>query len=90
MNQKLLFGKTGVDVMLTFFGFFGFKKLAFFSNNNVMIKFLQKGSVLSQKNANFLPNFLAKFFLKIITSVPRLKPRRHKIQPFLPKMFVPV
>jgi hypothetical protein len=36
---------------------FSAKKLAFFSQTNVMIKFLQKEAVVLAKNANFFAKF---------------------------------
>jgi hypothetical protein len=58
---------SGVDVMITiFWDFWQFsaKKLAFFSKNNVMIKFLRNLALFWVKNANFLLNFSAKIFRK--------------------------
>jgi hypothetical protein len=52
---KLTFAQSGVDVMITIFGdfcHFSAKKLAFFSKDNVMIKFLRKVAA----------NIFAKFF----------------------------
>jgi hypothetical protein len=45
---------------------FSAKKLAFFSNTNVMIKILHN----LVKNANFFAEFFGENILKIITSVP--------------------
>jgi hypothetical protein len=59
--------QTGVDVMISIFGDFlpicG-EKSAFFSKNNVMIKFLPKTAVLREKTPIILPYFSAKIFLK--------------------------
>jgi hypothetical protein len=58
-----LSGWPGVDVMITIFGDFSqfsAKKLAFFSNTNVMINFFKN----LVKNANFSQKCLAKIFKK--------------------------
>jgi hypothetical protein len=46
------------------------KKLAFFSKNNVMIKFLYNLALFWVKNANFFAKFFVENILKIITLVP--------------------
>jgi hypothetical protein len=60
--------------MIAIFGdfrLFSAKKFAFLSKTNVVIKFLLKLAVHSlSKNANFLTNFFAKIFLKIIILAP--------------------
>jgi hypothetical protein len=59
--------------MITIFGdFYPFsaKKLAFFSNTNVMITILQKLALFCVKNANIFAKFFGENILKIITSVP--------------------
>jgi hypothetical protein len=63
----------GVDVMITiFYDFsqFSAKKLAFFLNTNVMIKFFQNLALFLVKNDNFFAKFFDENILKIITSVP--------------------
>jgi hypothetical protein len=52
--------KPGVDVMITIFcdfRQFSAQKLAFFSKNNVTIKFTQKLAVVGTKNANIFAKF---------------------------------
>jgi hypothetical protein len=68
----------GVDVIITIFGDFcqfATKKLAFFSETNVMIKILHNLALFCVKNANFFAEFFGENFihffgeniLKIIT-----------------------
>jgi hypothetical protein len=55
----------GVDVMITIFGDFcqiQVKKLAVFSNTNVMIKLLYNLALFWVKNANFCNFFRRKYF----------------------------
>jgi hypothetical protein len=57
----------GVDVMITIFGDFSqflAKKLAFFLNTNVMIKFFQHLALFRVKNANFIVKFFGENILK--------------------------
>jgi hypothetical protein len=53
--------RTGVDVMITNFGK---NKGVFLKKNIYMVKILHNLALFWVKNANFLPIFLAKIFLK--------------------------
>jgi hypothetical protein len=46
------------------------EKLAFFSKTHVMIRFLQKATVVWAKHANIFAYFLVENIFKIKTSVP--------------------
>jgi hypothetical protein len=48
-SQHWTLCETGVNVMITIFG----EKLAFFSKNNIMIKFLQEQAVVWKKRQYF-------------------------------------
>jgi hypothetical protein len=64
-TNKMLFMKTGADVMITIFcdfSQFSAKKMAFFLNNNVMIYFFQKLDLFWVKNAIFCKIFRRKYF----------------------------
>jgi hypothetical protein len=67
----------GVDVMITIFcdfSQFSAKKLAFFSNTNVMIKILRNLALFRVKNANFFAEIFGENLKKNHNIGPRSEP----------------